>query len=188
MPELDNKNMFTDSFNRLFFSCLFCCNERIVIIIWQTDRDVSREREADTRNRHGAHTLTPRTHWFSAHPPPPWLHLNNTVITRCIKFSTEIRSDLYLQHRPSYEDIKMMPGLIKIPRRGKLARGFGEATQQTPPEMIQHPALDHLHRASCQPLKDPEPPEDLSQNKTPGDPMMTSVSQWRTISSRWGWS
>lgn len=45
--------MFNDC--RLYFSCLFCCNERKVIIIRQTDRDVSRERltlATDTEHTH----------------------------------------------------------------------------------------------------------------------------------------
>ena len=148
-----------------------------------------RERGWHSQLTRSTHTLTSRTHWFSSHPPPPWLHLNNTVITRCIKFFTEIRDRIFIcsiAHR--MKTLKWCRVWSKSLGGENSPEASEEATQQTPPEMIQHPALDHLQGAPCQPLKDPESPEDLSQNKTPGAPMMTSLGQWRTISSRCGWS
>ena len=159
MPEIEKINLKALSF--VFFSCLFCCNERI-IIIGQTDRDVSRDGGWHSQQTRSTHSLTSRTHWFSAHPPEASQHLNNTVITRRIKFSTEPRDSIFIC---SMKTLKWSP--IKIPPRGKLARGIGGGDTTDTPEMIQHPALDHLHRAACQRIKDPGSPEDLSQNKTP---------------------
>ena len=66
MPELEQE--YLQALSIVFFSCLFCCNERI-IIIGQTDRDVSRERRGLTLATDTEHTLSDVQNSLILRPP-----------------------------------------------------------------------------------------------------------------------